>query len=47
MVGRYRAAQALAAGAAATSDEMVAAVARLPDRYARDMVRQVLAERRA
>lgn len=44
---RYRAAQALAAGASAAPDEIVALAAHLRDRFARDMVQQVLAETRA
>ncbi|HSD18991.1 MAG TPA: HEAT repeat domain-containing protein [Anaeromyxobacter sp.] len=41
---RYRAAQALAAGPFAAPEEIVARAAHLRDRFARDMVRQVLAE---
>jgi HEAT repeat protein len=41
---RYRAARALAAGAFAAPDDLVARAADLRDRFARDMVRQALAE---
>jgi HEAT repeats len=44
---RYRAAQALAAGPFAAPEEIVARAGHLRDRFARDMVRQVLAEARA
>jgi HEAT repeat protein len=44
---RYRAAQALAAGPFAAPEEIVQRAARLRDRFARDMVQQVLAEARA
>lgn len=45
---RYRAAQALVSSGGATApDELVALAARLRDRFARDMVQQVLAEVRA
>jgi hypothetical protein len=41
---RYRAAQALAGGAFAAPEELVARASQLRDRFARDMVQQVLAE---
>lgn len=44
---RYRAAQSLAAGSFAAPEEIVARAADLRDRFARDMVQQVLAEARA
>lgn len=41
---RYRSAQALVSGACGAADEVVALAAGLRDRFARDMVQQVLAE---
>lgn len=44
---RYRSAQALVSGGCGAADEVVALAAGLRDRFARDMVQQVLAEVRA
>lgn len=44
---RYRSAQALVSGACGAADEVVALAAGLRDRFARDMVQQVLAEVRS